>query len=133
MLSFVKNHSLEVGPVSDLVGRWVTCVGLGNAFTQSLGYVVIWAQVDEVQGYDEDQMALVILDWFVKLYNRIPAILGTPTISCIMNVIKEKEIDALVTPWVNAWVAHLLAVQLAQPQWEMTKLLGSQTLVNMMK
>ena len=28
-----------------------------------------------------------------------------------MNVIKEKEIDALAMPWVNAQVAYLLAVQ----------------------
>ena len=30
-----------------------------------------------------------------------------------MNMIKEKEIGALAMPWVNAWVAHLLAVQQA--------------------
>ena len=29
----IKTHSLEVRPVSDLVGRWVTCAGLGNTFT----------------------------------------------------------------------------------------------------
>ena len=27
-----------------------------------LGYIVIWVQVDGVHGYDEDQIALVILD-----------------------------------------------------------------------
>ena len=27
-----------------------------------MGYVVMQVQVDEVQGYDEDQIALVILD-----------------------------------------------------------------------
>ena len=59
---FIETHSLEVGPLSDLIGRWVTCVGLGNAFTWPLGYVVIWVQVDGVQGYDEDQIALVIPD-----------------------------------------------------------------------
>ena len=31
-------------------------------------------------------------------------------ISCVINVIKEKEIDALVMPWVNTRVAYLLAV-----------------------
>ena len=30
---FVENHSLDAGPLSDLVGRLVTCVGLGNALT----------------------------------------------------------------------------------------------------
>ena len=32
---------------------------------------------------------------------------GTPTISHVINVINEKEIDALVTMWVNTWVAYL--------------------------
>ena len=34
-------------------------------------------------------------------------------ISCIVNVIKEMEIDALAMPLVNAQVAHLLSVQSA--------------------
>ena len=50
----IKTCSPEVGALSDLVCRWVTCVGLGNAFTQPLGYVVIWLQVDGVQGYVEE-------------------------------------------------------------------------------
>ena len=50
MPSFIETHSLEVRPLSDLVGRSVTCVGLGNAFTQPLGYVIIWVEVDGVQG-----------------------------------------------------------------------------------
>ena len=58
--NFVKSHSLEVGPLSDLVGRLVTCVGLGNALTQPVSYIIIWIQVDGVQGYDEDQIILVI-------------------------------------------------------------------------
>ena len=31
--SFVEGHSLNVGPLTDLAGRQVTCVGLGNALT----------------------------------------------------------------------------------------------------
>ena len=109
MPSFVKTHSLEVGPLSDLIGRWVACVGLGDAFTQPLGYMIIWAQVVGVQGYDEDWIALVNLD-LSDFAVWVPVILGTPKISCIINIIKEKEIDALTMPWVNAWVAHLLSV-----------------------
>ena len=30
-----------------------------------------------------------------------------------MNVMKEREVDALAMPWANAWVAHLLSVQRA--------------------
>ena len=66
--------------------------------------------MDGVQGYDEDQIALVIPElWNFVAW--VPIILGTPIISHIVNVIKEKEIDALVMPWVNAQVAYLLAVQ----------------------
>ena len=39
--------------------------------------------------------------------------MGTLTISCTVNVIKEREIDALAMPWVNNRVAHLLSVHIA--------------------
>ena len=29
----VKNHSLEMGPITDLIGAGVACVGLGNVYT----------------------------------------------------------------------------------------------------
>ena len=41
-----------MGPITNLIGARVTCVGLGNAYTHPLGYVFIWVQVDGVQGYD---------------------------------------------------------------------------------
>ena len=44
------------------MGSKVTCMGLDNAYTRLLGYIVIRVQIDGVQGYDEDQIALVILD-----------------------------------------------------------------------
>ena len=95
--NFVESHSLEVEPLSDLVGRWVTCVGLDNALIQLVGYIIIQIQMDGVQGYDEEQIALVIPD-LSKYVVWVPVILGTPTISHIVNVIREKEIDALVMP-----------------------------------
>ena len=52
MLRYVSDHSLEVGPITDLMDSKVTCIGLGNAYTRPLGYVVIWVQVDGVWGYD---------------------------------------------------------------------------------
>ena len=62
MPRYVRDHSLQVGPITDLMGSKVACVELGNAYTRLLGYVVIQVQVDGVQGYDKDQIALVILD-----------------------------------------------------------------------
>ena len=98
-----------MGPIIDLLGAKVTCMGLGNAYMRPLGYVVIQVQVDGVQGYDEDQIALVNLD-LSNFLAWIPVILGTPNIIPVVNMMKEAEIDALVMPWANARVAHLLSV-----------------------
>ena len=57
---YVKEPFLPLGQLTNLMGSKVTCIGLGNAYTRPLGYIVIWVQVDAVQGYDEDQMALII-------------------------------------------------------------------------
>ena len=109
MPRYVNKHSLQVGPITDLIDSKVTCMGLGNAYTRPLGYVVIWVQVDRVWGYDKDQVALVILD-FSNFATRVPIILGMPTIGWVVNVMREAEMDALATPWANAGSAHLLAV-----------------------
>ena len=47
MPRYVNEHSLQVGPMTDLMGSKVACVGLDNAYTQPLGYVVIQVQVDK--------------------------------------------------------------------------------------
>ena len=39
--NYVKQHSLPVGPITDLMGSKVACIGLGNAYTRPLGYVII--------------------------------------------------------------------------------------------
>ena len=108
---YIENHSLDVRPLPDLVGRWVTCVGLGNSHAWPIGYVIIWIQVDRVQGYDEDQIALLILD-----FSNFAAMIGH-----IMNVIKEREMDVLATPSVNVWVAYLLVVWWAMAKVEDNK------------
>ena len=69
-----------------------------------MGYIVMWVQVDGVQGYDEDQIALVIPD-LSNFVAWVPIILGTPMIGHTVNVIREREIDDLAMPWVNIWVA----------------------------
>ena len=105
---YVKEHSLSVGPITDLMGSKVTCVGLGNTYTKLLGYVIIWVQVDGVWGYDEDQIALIILD-FSNFAVRVPIILGTPTIGQVINMMREAEMDALAMPWANARAAQPLS------------------------
>ena len=41
MPSYVRSHSLEMGLITDLVGGRVTCIGLGNNYTQPLGYIIV--------------------------------------------------------------------------------------------
>ena len=86
-LRYVHEHSLELGPITDLTGSKVTYKGLGNAYTRPLGYVVIWVQVDGVRGYDDDQITLVIPD-LSKFAARVPVILRMPTISRVANVMR---------------------------------------------
>ena len=81
---YVREHSLQVGPITDLIGSRVACIGLGNAYTRSLGYVVIQVQVDGVQGYDGDQIALIILD-LSNFATRVPIILGTPAMAKVLT------------------------------------------------
>ena len=114
MLRYISDHSLQVGPITNLMGSKVVCMGLGNAYSRLLGYFVIWFQVDRVQGYDEDQIAPVILDPS-NFVAQIPVILGTPTIGRIVNVMREAEVDALATLWVNARAVHLLSVHRMMP------------------
>ena len=70
--------------------------------------------MDRVQGYDKDQIALIILD-FSNFAVRVPIIMGTPTIGRVINVMREAEMDALAMPWANARAAHILAIRRMMP------------------
>ena len=85
MPKYVSDHSLQMGPITNLLGPKVACMGLGNAYMRPLGYIIIQAQVDRVQGYDEDLIALAVQD-LSTFAAQILVILGTLTISCIINV-----------------------------------------------
>ena len=116
---FIETHAVDMEPPSDLIGRWVICAGLGNTLTWPIGYVIIQVQVDGAQGYDEDQVTLIVPD-LSNFAAWIPLILVIPMIGHIMNVIKESLIDMLAMPWVNTHVACLLAVW-----WATTMLEGN--------
>ena len=79
-LEFVKVHSLDVGPLSNLVDSTLKINGFGGLFSQPLGYVIMRVQVEMVKGYDEDQAALVIPD-STAFGGSVPVTLGTTTIN----------------------------------------------------
>ena len=105
---FIKAHSLDMGPLSDLVDGTLEINGFGALFSWPLGYVIIRVQVEGVKGYNKDQAALVVPD-LTAFGSRVPVTLGIPTINQIMNIIKESEIDELSVSLNGSRICHLLA------------------------
>ena len=104
----MDGHSLDIGPLSDLSHGTLGINGFGGVFAWFLGYVIIRVQVEEIWGYNEDQVALVILD-YTGFGSQVPVTLGTTTINQIINVIRESEIDELLVSLNESRIAPLLA------------------------
>ena len=85
--------------------------GLGGISVEPIGFIMMNVKVPGVQGYDKDQIAIVMDDpgmteWLV--------ILGTPTLYQVIEVIKESEISKLVVPWASSRVSWLMRDMLAE-------------------
>ena len=70
--------------------------GMGGNTVEPIKFVLMNVKVPCVQGYDEDQVALVMDD---PDMSECPVILGTLTLYRVMEVIKESEISKLAVPW----------------------------------
>ena len=68
---FVEACSLDVSLLSNLVG----INGFGRLFSWPLGYIIIRVQIEGVRGYNEDQVALVILD-STNFWSQVPVTVG---------------------------------------------------------
>ena len=72
--------------------------GLGSISVEPVGFIMMNVKVPCVQGYNNDQIAIVMDDPGMTEW---PVILGTPTLYRIMEVIKESEISKLAVPWAS--------------------------------
>ena len=79
--------------------------GLGSISVEPIGFVMMNIKVSCVQGYDEDQIAIVMDDPGMTEW---PVILGTHTLYRVMEVIKESEISKLAVPWASSRVSWLM-------------------------
>ena len=70
--------------------------GMGGSLVEPTGFVLMNVKVPCVQGYDEDQVALVMDD---PGMTECPVILGTSTLYWDMEIIKESEISKLAVLW----------------------------------
>ena len=84
--TLVQQYGFPVLPLEDLVDYPLNLMGLGGKCTSPLGFVILHVQVWGIARYDEDMVFLVVPDesdfgW------RVPLVVGTCTISRIINVI----------------------------------------------
>ena len=106
--TFVQQYGFSVLSLEDLVNHPLNIVGLGGKHTSPLGFVILHMQVQEIAGYDEDIVFLVVPDES-EFGRRVPLVIRTCTIGWIINVIQESEIDHLSTPWATVSMVQLLS------------------------
>ena len=109
--TLVQQYGFPVLPCEDLVDYQVNLVGLGGTCTSPLGFVILHVQVPGVAGYDKDVVFLVVADES-NFRRRVPLVVGTCTISRLINVIHESKIDSLTMLWSTTRVVQLLSCQL---------------------
>ena len=110
MPTFVQQYGFPVLPLEDLVDHPLNLVGLGGKRTSPLSFIILHVQVQEIAGYDEDIVFLVVPDES-EFGQRVPLVVGTCTIGQIINVIWESEIDCLSMPWATVRMVQLLSCQ----------------------
>ena len=106
--AFVQQYGFPVLPLEDLVNHPLNLVGLGRKCTSPLSFIILHVQVQEIAGYDEDVVFLMVPDES-EFGRRVPLVIGTCMIGWIINVIWESEIDHLSTPWTKVMMAQLLS------------------------
>ena len=109
--ALVQQYSFPILPLEDLMDYQVNLMGLGGTRTSLLRFVILHVQVLGVTGYDKDAVFLVVSDE-PNFGQRVPLVVGTCTISRLINIIHKSEIDSLATPWSTMRVAQLLSCQL---------------------
>ena len=86
MPTLVQQCGFPVLPLEDLVDYLVNLMGLGGMHTSLLGFVILHVQVQGIAGYDEDMTFLVVPDES-DFRRRVPLVVGTCTISRLINII----------------------------------------------
>ena len=97
---FVRERGLDVGSIQDLSGHngCIPLSRLGGKITEPLGYVMFRVQIPHVPSYDEDQVALVVVE-DSNFLKRCQVVLGTPTINRAVQAMKESEMEDALEAW----------------------------------
>ena len=108
MPGYVHQQECPVLLLHDLVDHPLNLVGLGGMRTCPLGFVILRVQVNEIAGYNEDVVFLMVPDE-LEFSQCVPIVTGTCTLGRIINVIKEGEMGRLLTPWAMVRASCLLS------------------------
>ena len=102
MPAYTKAHDLVVRPLEELASDLTGCPikGIGGVCTRAIGYVVFWVQIEGIPSYNEEQLALVVDDESA-FARKVPIILGTPMLYCVVNCMKESEMEKASPKWEN--------------------------------
>ena len=84
--TFVQQYGFPVLPLKDLVIHLLNLMGLSGKCTSPLRFVILCMQVQEITGYDEDIVLLMVPDES-EFGRRVPLVIGTCTIGQIINII----------------------------------------------
>ena len=110
MPEFVTQNGWPVLPLEDLVDHPLHLVGLAGNWMWPLGFIILRVQIKEITRYDEDIVFLIVPDGS-EFSKWVPLVIGTCTLSCMVNVIKESELDMLLLPWAVVHASRLLSTR----------------------
>ena len=110
MPKFVTQNGWPVLPLEDLVDHLLHLVGLGGNQMWPLGFVILRVQVREITGYDKDVVFLIVPNG-LDFSKRVLLVIGTCTLSRMVNMIKESELDMLLPPWAVVHASRLLSIR----------------------
>ena len=110
MPKFITQSVWPVLPLEDLVDRLLHLVGLGGNWMWPLGFIILRVQVKEIVGYDEDIIFLIVPDG-LEFSKWVPLVIGTCMLSCMVNMIKESELEMLSPPWAVVRASRLLSTR----------------------
>ena len=107
--SFIQERGMDVMSMDCLAqeigGQIPPVKGIGSILVEPVGFILMNVKVPCVWGYDEDQVAIVMDD---PDMSECPVILGTPTLYCVMEVIRESEVSKLAVPWASSQILWLM-------------------------
>ena len=92
-----------------------------------LGFVIMNVRIPCIQGYNEDQIAIVLDDPSMK---ECPVILGTPTLFRAIQVMKESKINQLAIPWATLHLSYLIQGLQAQVGQEVRTGVGNKNIAS---